>query len=155
MRLAETTGAQYYPMTLPLFARSAEEHALAIRQHGYHILRDLNRTARLVFAGIAPVAWQAPLHRDGFLSDAELARLMEAGAVGEIAGCVFDGRGARLEIGIAARANTLWIGEAERALRVVIGGGEEKVAPIRVALESGVAGGVITDEATAAALLGG
>jgi DNA-binding transcriptional regulator LsrR (DeoR family) len=153
-RIAETTGAQYYPMTLPLFARSAEEHALAIRQHPYHILKELNRSARLVLAGIAPVAWQAPLHRDGFLSDAELARLMEAGAAGEIAGCVFDGHGARVETGIAAHVNALWIGEAAGAVRVVIGGGAAKAAPIRIALESGIAGGVITDEQTASLVLG-
>lgn len=43
--------------------------------------------------GIGHIGWQAPLHVDGFITDAELAHIMEADAVGEVLGQSIDEAG--------------------------------------------------------------
>jgi len=153
MRIAEQTGAQYYPMTLALAAGSAEEKRLAGQQRAYQTLQGLQLQARCLLLGVAPIGWQAPLHQGGFISDAELSELMEAGAVGEIAGCAFDATGARVQTPIAERINALWAGSADKAVRVGIAAGREKVSALRAALAGRLLNGLITDEATAEALL--
>ena len=78
---------------------------------------------------------------------------MEAGAIGEIAGCAFDVRGSRVVTPLAARITALWAWDAEEAIRVGVAAGAEKLPALRAALANGLLNGLITDEATAAGLL--
>ncbi len=153
MRIAERTGAQCFPMTLPLVAGAAEEKALAERQRAYQTLQSLTRQARCLFLGVGHIGWRAPLHQSGFITDAELAELMEAGAVGEIAGCAFDARGRRVVTPLAARITALWAGDSAQAIRIGVAAGAKKLAALKAALASGLLNGLITDEETAATLL--
>ena len=77
------------------------------------------------------------------------------GAVGEIAGWSFDQRGRLLSCSINHRVAGLRPTENETAMRIGVGGGSQKVAAIRAALTGGLITGLITDEATARAVLGG
>lgn len=153
MRIAERTGAQCFPMTLPLTTSTVEEKALAERQRAYQTLQALHQEARCLFLGVGHIGWRAPLHQSGFITDAELAALMEAGAIGEIAGCVFDERGTRVTTPLAARITALWAGSSQGAIRVGIAAGAEKLPALRAALASGLLNGLITDEATATGLM--
>ncbi len=153
MRIAERTGAQCFPMTLPLATSTAEEKALAERQRAYQTLQNLTQQARCLFLGVGHIGWRAPLHQSGFITDAELAALMEAGAIGEIAGCAFDARGTRVATPLAARITALWAGSSQGAIRVGIAAGAEKLPALRAALAGGLLNGLITDEATAAGLM--
>ncbi len=153
MRIAERTGAQCFPMTLPLATSTVEEKALAERQRAYQTLQSLHQEARCLFLGVGHIGWRAPLHQSGFITDAELAALMEAGAIGEIAGCVFDERGTRVTTPLAARITALWAGSSQGAIRVGIAAGAEKLPALRAALASGLLNGLITDEATATGLM--
>jgi len=93
MRLAERTGAQCFPMPTPVVASSIEERHLLQTQRSYGVIRELATEAVVGFVGIAQIAWQAPPHQDHFVTDQEIAELIDKGAVGEIAGWAFDGAG--------------------------------------------------------------
>jgi len=153
MRLADKFGAQRYPVPAPVLAASVEERETLQALTIFRSLRDLREHARACFLGIGDVAWQAPLHTDGLISDTELARLVEAGAVGELAGWTFDEKGALLDGPFNDRVVSLPLEQPPRRLTTLVGFGPRKVKAIRGALVGRLANGLITDEATAEALL--
>jgi DNA-binding transcriptional regulator LsrR (DeoR family) len=155
MRLAERTGAQCFPMPTPVVASSPAERELLQMQHSFQVIQELAGQAEAAFLGIGEIAWKAPIHRDGFVTDQEITCLVDHGAVGELAGWAFDSHG-RL---IAGGTNELVAGIPLSKLRteraIAIGGGPRKVTAIRAALRGRLIAGLITDEATARAVLAG
>jgi DNA-binding transcriptional regulator LsrR (DeoR family) len=104
--------------------------------------------------GVGHVGWQAPIHASGCITDAELTELIEAGAVGEIAGWSFDAAGRIVPAAINERVTGLPVTPSAAGVTVGVGAGAAKVPALRGALEGGLITGLITDEATAAAILG-
>ena len=76
-----------------------------------------------------------------------------AGAVGEITGWSFDAKGRPLDNPVNERVASLPLEIPPKRLTVVVGGGPQKVAPLKAALAGRLASALITDEATAAALI--
>ncbi len=153
MRLADKIGAQRYPMPAPVLTETAEEREALQGQRSFAILRELRAQARAVFFGIGDIAWQAPLHEDGFLSDAEISVLIEKGAVGELIGWPFDATGRRVDHPIYDRIASLELETPPKRLTVVAGCGANKVPPLKAALAGGLVSALITDETTAGELL--
>ncbi|MGI9485636.1 MAG: sugar-binding transcriptional regulator [Geminicoccaceae bacterium] len=153
MRLADKIGAQRYPMPAPVLTETVEERDAIQGQRSFSTLRELRSQARAVFFGIGEMAWQAPLHEDGFVSDAEISTLIEAGAVGEIIGWPFDASGTCLTTEICDRVASLDLEIPPQRLTVVAGCGPHKVLPLKAALAGGLASALITDEATASELV--
>jgi DNA-binding transcriptional regulator LsrR (DeoR family) len=153
MRLAERTGAQCFPMPTPVVASSVEERQLLQTQHSYAVIRDLAAEATAAFLGISQVGWQSPLHQDLFITDPELADLIDRGAVGEIAGWAFDRDGRLLDGGTNDRVAGLPLARLDKARIIGVTGGPEKTQAIAAALRGRLVSGLITDEATAAAVL--
>jgi DNA-binding transcriptional regulator LsrR (DeoR family) len=153
LRLAERTGAQCYPMPTPVVAATLAEKNLLQMQSSYRCLQALLAEARCLIVGIGPVDWQASLRRHEFVTDAELAELMEAGAVGEIAGWSFDCNGQLIEGSVNERVAGLPITPVAGRVTVGVAGGPDKIAAILAALRGGLVTALITDEATASALL--
>ena len=117
------------------------------------MLRELRDQARASILGIGEIAWNAPIHRDGFFNDAEIGELIERGAVGEITGWAFDAEGRLLDGSVNDRVASLPLERPARRLTVAAANGPGKVAPLRAALRGGLLSGLVTDEATAAAVL--
>ena len=155
MRLGDKTGAQRFPMPAPVLAASEDDRRAVQSQHAFAVLRDLREAARASFVGISEVAWRAPIHRDGFMSDGDITALAEAGAVGEITGWSFDAEGRLLDSPVNRRIASLALEIPPKRTTVIVGGGAAKVEPIRAALRGGLCTALITDEATAAAVLDG
>ncbi len=153
IRLAERTGAQCYPMPAPVVAATVEERALFQAQRPFLTLSGLLAQARCVLVGVGEIAWRAPLHAAGFIDDQELALLMEAGAVGEIAGWSFDAAGQLVDSPVNARINGLAPPADAATLTVGVGAGARKAAPLRAAIAGGLINGLLTDEATAQIIL--
>ena len=153
MQLAERTGAQCYPMPLPVVVATVEERRLLQSQRAYRTLRDLYAESRFFMLGVGHVGWRAPIHASGCITDAELTELIEAGAVGEIAGRAFDSAGRLLATAINERVTGLSVTSAHAGVTVGVAAGPEKVAPLRAALQGGLINAVITDEPTARAIL--
>ena len=115
MRLADKIGAQRYPMPAPVLTETVEERQVLQSQRSFKLLQDLRSQARATFFGIGEIAWQSPLHQDGFVSDADIAALIEGGAVGEIIGWPFDMSGERVDTPIYDRVASLELEVPPRA----------------------------------------
>ena len=153
MRLGDKVGAQRYPMPAPVLTETLADREALLSQRAFTVLRELREQARASFVGISEIDWQAPLHRDGFMTDADISALIEAGAVGEITGWSFDAGGRPLESPVNQRVASLPLEIPPKRLTIVVGGGKQKVLPLKAALKGRLASALITDEATAAALL--
>jgi DNA-binding transcriptional regulator LsrR (DeoR family) len=153
MRLADRLGCRCYPRPLPLVAETRAERDVLAGQRSYLMLNDLAQKAKLSLAGIGDVSWDGPLHVDGFLTDEELEELGEEGAVGEVAGWVFDRDGKLIDGSFNARVLSAPLRHTRDRALVAVGGGPRKIAPIAAALRGRLINGLITDEATAAGVV--
>jgi DNA-binding transcriptional regulator LsrR (DeoR family) len=154
MRMAERTGAQCYPMPLPVVAGTVAEREALQSQRAFKTLQDMLEDTRCILAGVGHIGWQAPLHASGYITDAELTELIEAGAVGEIAGRAFDAQGLMIRGPISDRVTGLAVVPNPARVTVGVAAGPAKVPALRGAMQGGLVNALITDEPTAAAILG-
>jgi DNA-binding transcriptional regulator LsrR (DeoR family) len=153
MRIADKVRAPHYPMPVPVISPTPEEnaafHALAPVQK----VVGLARAADVVFVGVGQMSNDAPLLADGFVSRDELAEMQRAGAVGEVAGWVYDSAGRYLDLGTNRRTGGVRVAEGLARPAIGIAAGASKVRAIAAALQSRIINGLVTDETTAAAIL--
>jgi DNA-binding transcriptional regulator LsrR (DeoR family) len=152
-RLAERTGAACFPIPTPVIASSVEERRLLQTQRSFAVVHELAARSHVAFVGIGDIGWQAPLHRDGFVTDQEIGELIDAGAVGEIAGWAYDSVGRFVDGATNERNAGLPLEDLRRIRMIGVSGSPERVVAIGAALRGGLLGGLITDERTALALL--
>ena len=153
IRLAERTGARYYPMGLPAMAQSPEEVALLRALPAVASTLELVARADVSFVGVGGIGPGAPKVQDGFVTPDEMAALEAAGAVGEITGWAFDARGVLIE-GLSNDRVPGAPPEAAPARPVAcVAVGPAKVAAIAAALRGRLVNGLVTDEATATTVL--
>jgi len=152
-KMAETVQAPHYPMPLPVIAPTAEERRVLTGLRGVRQTIALAREAEVWFVGVGHMGRDAPLLADGFIDRAEHQALTQAGAVGDIIGWVFDRAGALLPGLTNDRVGSVPLepGTARPVIGVAMGG--TKTDAIRAALRGRLINGLITNEATAEALL--
>lgn len=155
MHLAERVNAQAFMMPTPAVANSVEERESLQRQRAFQAVRDLVRQARTAFCGMAEIGFQCPLNKDGFISDLEVAELIERGAVGEMLGWAFDRHGRLVAGSTNERVAGIKLDELPPARMIGVGGGPQKVDAIRAVLRGRLVSGLVTDEDTARAILSG
>jgi DNA-binding transcriptional regulator LsrR (DeoR family) len=153
--IADLIKARSFPMPLPVIASSPEERAMLHRQAMIQPTLELAAQADVTFVGIGDLGPRAPLFLDGFINEAELKALQKAGAVGEICGWSFDRDGRFIEGITNDRVASAPLPSREKSLVVALAMGEAKLPGIRAAVNRRLVNGLITDEATAAALLAG
>lgn len=153
MRIADKTHAPHFPMPLPVIAASPEERDLFHSLAPIRRARDLASRADVTFVGIGQMSDTAPLYIDGFLTYDGLRDLQQAGAVGEMIGWPFDAQGRYLDLGDSFCIAGVMIHPAQDRLTVAVAAGSSKVVPILGALRGRLVNALITDEATAIALL--
>lgn len=152
-KLAELTQARHYPMPLPVVASTPEERELLMNLDPVVRVRALADRADLTLSGIGQVDVHAQMYRDGFITREDRDELMACGAVGEIAGWVFDGEGRLLEASTNLRVTSVRPVVPPRGRSVGVAAGPGKVGPVHAALKGRLVNGLITDERTAAALI--
>jgi DNA-binding transcriptional regulator LsrR (DeoR family) len=152
-KMADTVKAPHYPMMLPVIAESAGERRALVELRPVRKVFELARQAHISFVGIGQMDSNAPLLEDGFITRAELNVLRRAGAVGDIIGWAFDQQGNMIQGLTNARVASVPL--AKPARRLVFGAamGKHKVQAILGALRGRLINGLITNEATARALL--
>lgn len=153
MRIADKVRAPHYPMPVPVISRTAAENA------AFHALApvarvvELARQADVIFVGVGQMSDDAPLLTDGFVTRAELDEMRAAGAVGEVAGWVFDSEGHYLDVGTNRRTGGVRVTPGLERISVGIAAGASKVPALRGALNARIINSLITDERTAEAVL--
>lgn len=155
MRLAERIGAACYPVPTTVVTDTVDERAQLESQRPWQLIRALADSASMAMVGIGTLDLlaDAPLLRDGFITRAEHDELIRLGAVGDIAGWAFDGRGRFIEGATNARSTAIPFRLPLERLTVGVAGGRSKTPAIAAALRGRLVSGLITDEAAARGIL--
>ncbi|WP_138497391.1 sugar-binding transcriptional regulator [Nostoc sp. PA-18-2419] len=153
MHLSDRIGSQAYPVPTPVVATSIEERELLQTQRSFITVKAFAEQAKATFVGISHIAWNAPLHQNGFINDDEVAELIELGAVGEIAGWTYDRYGVLLHKGTNSRVTSVALEQPAHRLIIGVAGGLKKAEAILAALHGKLITGLITDEAAAEFIL--
>jgi len=153
VRMAHRVGSRYNPMPLPVLVRKATE--LPILQAQEPVLQTLALCAKAdaTFVGIGHIDATSPLMLDGFITAEESRSLVQAGAVGEIVGWAFDARGNLIEGSFNNRVSSAPIVPGNPRSVTGIAVGQNKAKAILGACRGELINGLITDEATAVAVL--
>ncbi|MEO5615781.1 MAG: sugar-binding transcriptional regulator [Cypionkella sp.] len=153
MRISDKVRAPHYPMLVPVISPTPQENAAFHALGPVKKVVDLAQAADVVFVGVGQMSNDAPLLKDGFVTRAELDEMQAAGAVGEVAGWVFDSRGVYLDVGTNTRTGGVRVAPGLDRPSIGIAAGASKVSAISGALKSRIINGLVTDEPTARALL--
>ncbi|SKA29475.1 sugar-binding transcriptional regulator [Consotaella salsifontis] len=145
--------ARHYPMPLPVVVSSPAERELLHEQKVVQNTLALVKEASVTFVGIGELGPAAPLLADGFISRGDVAMLEETGAVGEIVGWAFNRDGRLIDCPHNQRVASAPIPSTDRGEVIAVAMGPAKLVGTRAAIVGRLVNGVITDEATAAALL--
>ncbi|MEO6929378.1 MAG: sugar-binding domain-containing protein [Casimicrobiaceae bacterium] len=151
-KLAEITGAQAFPMPLPMHVADASQRDLLLGIDFVHRIFRMADAADVWLTGLSQFDAGAALYQDGFITRDELLDLMRNGAVGATLAWAFDSQGRILEHAVNRRVTSVRPGPCARP-RVCVAHGARKVHALRAALEGRLINGLITDEVTARALL--
>jgi DNA-binding transcriptional regulator LsrR (DeoR family) len=152
-RLAERTGAEAYLLPVPVFANSVADKAVLMKQYGIAEVAALARKASLLVVGIGQISGEGFLVSSGMIKPDEVVELKRVGACADLLGHFFSADGKMLDIDLSARATSMSAADLRKHRIVAIAGGKAKVAALRAVLDSRVLHGLITDEATAQALV--
>jgi DNA-binding transcriptional regulator LsrR (DeoR family) len=152
-RLADRTGARHYPMPLPFLMDSQDERDRMVRIDAIAKVRAVADRADLKLIGIGQMDQKAQMHVDGFVTREELTEMMRLGAVGEITGWAYDAKGKLIKGGTNRRLTSIPPDVPAKAMTVAAALGPAKIPAIRAALAGRLINGLITDEATARAIL--
>lgn len=152
--MAERLGARCYYLFVPAVVDSEALRDLLMAERSVKQVLDLARSASWLLAGIGEMTEQAALVRAGFLDVVKMAELRAHGAVGDILARFFDEQGRPVAADISRRTIGLDL-EDIRAMRrkLVAAGGPQKVEAILGAIRGGYVDILVTDEASAAALI--
>jgi len=154
-RLADLTKARHYPVPLPVLMSSEAERDQLLKINPIAKVRAIADKADLRLVGIGQMDRNAQLHVDGFITREELLELMRLGATGEITGWAYTAEGEIIHGGTNRRLTSIPHPRPARSLTVAAATGQAKVPAINAALKGRLVNGLITDEATAKALLAG
>jgi DNA-binding transcriptional regulator LsrR (DeoR family) len=152
-RLADRTGARHYPMPLPFLMSSEDERNRMVRIDPIAKVKAVAAKADLRLIGIGQMDQKAQVHVDGFVTREELFEMMRLGAVGEITGWAYDAKGRLIKGGTNRRITSIPPQVPAETTTIAAAIGQAKVPAIKAALAGRLVNGLITDEATARAIL--
>lgn len=152
--LARRLGSEAYIMPAPLYLSTREEKETLERISFIRDIQTLQAAADTLILGIGRVDVESQLLTMGMMEQGALEGLIRAGAAGEIMGRFLDPEGVEIRSDLACRTISPPI-ESLRGRRVVgMAGGPGKITAIRATLSSGIITELVTDQATAEALVG-
>jgi len=152
-RLTERTGAQAYVMPVPFVANTVEDREVLLGQRGVSHIFELASRADLMFVGIGTAEREASMVATGMIEPSEIDAVRRDGGAGELLGHFFDDNGKAVETDLSERMLALSRDQLKGRRIVAVAGGRVKVRAVKAVLESRYLNGLITDEATARALL--
>src|SRR6201987_3156037 len=152
-RLADRPGAGHYPMPLPFLMSSEDERDRMVRIDAIAKVKAVAAKADLRLVGLGQMDQKAQVHVDGFVTREELYEMMRLGAVGEVTGWAFDAKGRLIKGGTNKRLTSIPPQVPAQTTTIAAALGPAKVPAIRAALSGRMVNGLVTDEATARAVL--
>lgn len=154
-RLAQRTGAEAYVLPVPFFANSAADRDVLLGQRGIEDVVAMGLAADVMIAGIGTVQPDAQIIASRLVEPEEVSAVMEQGGQGELLGHFFDANGALVRTGLSERTLAPDVDRLRARRIVAIAGGDTKTEAMRAVLQSGLVAELVTEERSAARLLGG
>ncbi len=154
-KIARKLNAAFYNIWAPAIAQTKERAEVFKSEPWIKEVLDIARRADIYLVSIGEAARSASLFKMGYLSPADLQRLIGKGAVGDILCRYFDARGDLVPDEVQDRVIGIPLDLLADPGKLIIGvaGGPSKVEAIHAALARGYINVLITDEDTAAVLL--
>jgi DNA-binding transcriptional regulator LsrR (DeoR family) len=154
-RLAALIGGSPVLLPAPGITKSAEARRVLMREPYVRDAVKLFDRLDTVFVGIGALEPSRPLLNSGnVFSAAERATLAATGAIGDICLQYFNAQGHGIPTPLAERVIGIKLSQLKRVKHVIgIGGGKRKIAAIRGALAGRWINILVTDRATARAVL--
>ena len=154
-KMARKLGAPFYNIWAPAIAQTRERAEVFKSEPWIKEVLDIGRRANVILISIGEASESASLFKMGYLSQADLRRLIGKGAVGDILCRYFDANGRFIEDDVHDRVIGIPMDVFGDNSKLIIGvaGGSAKVMAIRAALVKKYINVLITDEDTAVELL--
>ncbi len=152
-KIADKTNAPHFPMSVPVFPASREEQQMILKLKTVQQVYALAAKADVCMVGVGTIGDDAPIFLDGFIERHEIRAMINAGAVGEITGRAFNINGQFIKGLISDRVVSAPMPQNNGVPIIGVAMGVAKVKAIRGGLLGRLINGLITDEATAKALL--
>ena len=153
LSFAEKLQCRHYILPAPLYADSAEDKAMWCQHRVYKEVTEKALNADITFIGIGEVGLGCPLNSEGFLTDEQVAMLLEKGVTAEMLGHFILANGERLSTELDATHTSVPLEQHTHKQVVAFAGGEQKYSAIKAVLNGGWLSGLVVDEATARKLL--
>ena len=153
LQAAEKIGAKCFLLPAPLLADSPQERAHWRRHHLYKVVEELAMQADAAFVGIGDMRIGGPMHRDGFITEAEMVELIEAGAVGDNLGWAFGRQGDPVRTASQQRVTSVQLPRPYEKPVIALAGGERKAEAVLGALRGRWVNGLVTDEMCARSII--
>lgn len=153
-RVAEILGAEFKPLSVPVLLQSEAARATLLEEPRIQEALAHARRCDIGFVGIGDVSPTGTVVATGYLTAEQVEALSQRGAIGDILMTYYDLEGRRVPSPFDDRLMALHWDEL-RAIEhlVVVAAGPHKVDPILGILRSGLCNCLITDTATAQAVL--
>lgn len=150
---AEALGGHSYHLPAPLLASNAQVASALMEETSVHEVMDRAARAQLLIAGMGAMGNDSRMLIDG-LSQKELEQTRAAGAVGDLCARFFDAGGSQIPSPVDDRLIGLRLDQLVAIpTRLIIAHGQGKNTALRAALQGGLLNALVTDTATAEALL--
>ncbi len=153
LRFAEKLQCRHYILPAPLFADNLEDKTLWCQHRVYQDVTEKALNADMTFIGIGEVAQGCPLNTEGFVTNDQIERLINDGAVAELLGNFFLANGERLSTSLDETLTSVPLFSPPRKQVFAFAGGESKSTAIQAILNGGLISGLVTDELNAHKLL--
>ncbi len=153
-RLSDKCGAEAYMIPAPLFANSAQDKQVLVKQTGVGGIFEMIEQATLHLVGIGTIDRESGLGQAGMLErESDLETLLTLGARAEVLGQFIDAGGEIVSTPYDGRAMAPDLARLKGRDVVAVAGGVAKTGALEAALRSGLVTGLITDEASARSLI--
>jgi DNA-binding transcriptional regulator LsrR (DeoR family) len=152
--LADLFGAECFYVAGPVFADTGESRDLLLRQGLVREALERARAVDVALVSVGSLSDDATMLRLGLIAPEEAAALRRLGAVGDLCCHWIDGEGRLVDHPLNGRVLSISPQDLAAVETVILAsGGPDKVPVLRGALALGVVDVLVTDAATAAALL--
>ena len=154
--LANTCNAEKRYFTAPLYADSARSRKMIVKQAVFADMIERIRTVDALAMTLGDMSARSNMIRDGLPRSVKVRDLVRAGAVGDALGYYLDERGEIVDHELNDCVVGMELSDLAHVDNVILAaGGEHKLAVIRAFLSLGHTDTLVTDRATATALLDG
>lgn len=154
-QFAELFKGEGFLVTAPAVVDSPETKHALLERCGLAAIFEMADKLDVALLSVGGISTLTTSYRTGYLSEADRRSLIDAGAVGDVLYNFIDKDGNVIDHEVNARVISVNLERLRRTPeRILISGGQEKVAALRASLVTVKPTTFVTDEQTACALLG-